>query len=202
LKIDRAEFIKSCLVPNDYPATSFPEIAFAGRSNVGKSSLINHLVYRKSMARSSATPGKTQTLNFYAINQCLMFVDLPGYGYSKAPETANAVWRKAIDLYFTQRDLLKGVILLVDIRHPTLPVDFRVSQWLQDRELLLCCIAAKADKISRSQQSLNCEKYRKDLMLSENVPLIKYSIKNAEGRDDVWRLIQAALKKGFAPDSD
>jgi GTP-binding protein len=193
VKITRAEFVRSSLKPEDYPITNFPEIAFAGRSNVGKSSLINHLINRKSLARSSATPGKTQTLNFYLINDSIMFVDLPGYGYSKAPESANAVWRRAMDHYFAERAVLKTVFQLVDIRHPTMEIDIRVAQWLQVNQLLGGCFATKSDKLSKSKQSANCAQYRKDLLLPDSCPLIAYSTTKSMGRDEAWGHIKRIL---------
>ena len=151
MKVTKAEFIISAVGPNQYPDDALPEIALAGRSNVGKSSLINRMIHRKNLARTSSTPGKTQHLNYYRINDALYFVDFPGYGYAKVSKTQRQVWGTMIEKYLLERETLKLVMLVVDLRHPPSKDDELMYDWLKHYDLPICVIATKADKIPKSR---------------------------------------------------
>jgi len=147
--IKQAEFITSAVAPAQYPQENQPEFALAGRSNVGKSSLINRFINRKNLARTSGQPGKTQTLNFYHINQEWYFVDLPGYGYAKSSKEDRARWGKFIEQYLSKRTELAGVIQIVDLRHPPMASDQDMMEWLRHYGFPMAVVATKADKISK-----------------------------------------------------
>ncbi len=180
------------LKPGDLPEPGLPEIAFAGRSNVGKSSLINHLVRRKKLAQTSSTPGRTRQIHFFVVNEQFILVDLPGYGYTKAPPEVNARWRQSMDKYFRERETLQGVIQLVDIRHPPTAMDKRVNEWLRSGDLLLGVAATKADKITRSRLQSHIMRHRRELEIGEEVPLIFYSTVSGDGRRQMLALIERA----------
>jgi GTP-binding protein len=194
MKIVSAEFVTSALEPTGYPNVEHPEIAFAGRSNVGKSSLINLLLNRKKLARTSSTPGKTQTINFYRVNHQLYMVDLPGYGYTKAPEKINLQWRQSIDQYFRNRHNLCGVFQLIDSRHEPTAMDMRVCEWLMETGLLKGVCAVKTDKLgsSRVKQSLN--RIATFLRLPPDIPLIACSSHTRTGRDELWTNIRNTIQ--------
>src|SRR5690348_10462188 len=149
MKVTAAEFIISAVRPSQYPPDALPEIALAGRSNVGKSSLINKLISRKNLARTSSKPGKTQTLNYYRINTDLFFVDLPGYGYAQVSKSKRETWGKFIEQYIMKREPLKLLLLLLDLRHPPSKDDVAMYDWLKHSEVPLCVVATKADKIPK-----------------------------------------------------
>lgn len=153
LSVMSAEFVKSAVSPEQYPPEGPAEVAFAGRSNVGKSSLINCLVQRKKLVRTSRTPGQTQMINFFLIDQVCHFVDLPGYGFARVPESVRARWRPMVEAYLTRRSTLRGVVQIMDLRHPPTPDDLNLWHWLQDRRIPAIPVMTKADKIKRSQWS-------------------------------------------------
>ncbi|HPQ38869.1 MAG TPA: ribosome biogenesis GTP-binding protein YihA/YsxC [bacterium] len=187
--IRSAEFVTSAVDPAGYPDTGLPEVAFAGRSNVGKSSLINNLVNRKKLVKTSSVPGKTRTINFFRINEMMCLVDLPGYGYTRLPESVNLAWRKFMDRYFRTRAELKGVIQLIDLRHPPTAMDLRVNLWLRETGLLGGVIAVKADKLSRHRQQRSAAGIRKDLELDPECPLVVHSSQTGQGREAAWDVI-------------
>ena len=190
MKIQTVVKLGRGLKPGHFPEPSLPEIAFAGRSNVGKSSMINHLVRRKKLAQTSSSPGRTRQIHFFQVNELFILVDLPGYGFTKAPPQVNIKWRRAIDEYIRERDTLKGVIQLVDIRHPPTKMDKRVSHWLQSGELLRGVVATKADKISKNKIHAHLKTLKDELDLTEEIPLFHYSIVKGDGRKQTLTIIQ------------
>ncbi|MCD4652838.1 ribosome biogenesis GTP-binding protein YihA/YsxC [bacterium] len=187
--IKSAEFITSAVQADGYPETGLPEVAFIGRSNVGKSSLINNLVRRKKLAKTSSVPGKTQTINFYAVNESMGLVDLPGYGFTKAPQKVSRQWRRFIDEYLGTRDTLLGVIQLIDIRHPPTLMDQRVCIWLCDIGLLASVCVVKADKLTRNHQNQSVDLIKKTLNLPSHIPLIPHSAHTGLGKEQVWMML-------------
>ena len=171
------------------PSTSMPEIAFAGKSNVGKSSLINALVCRKSLARTSSQPGKTQTINFYNVNEKLYFVDLPGYGYANAPEQVKAQWGKMIEKYLHSSKQLKAVFLLIDIRHEPKANDRDMYRWITQNGFAPIIIATKADKISKNAVLKNIKIIKEGLEASKDTVIIPFSSETKTGREEIWNLI-------------
>ena len=151
MNVHNAEIVISAVSPKQYPESQLPEIALAGRSNVGKSSFINTLINRKNLARTSGKPGKTQTLNFYLIEDALHFVDVPGYGYAKVSKTERAKWGKMIETYITQREQLRAVVSLIDLRHPPTQDDIQMYEFLKYYDLPVIIVATKADKIPRGK---------------------------------------------------
>ena len=186
--IRSVEFIKSAVKPSDYPPAALPEIVFAGRSNVGKSSLINTLVNRKRIARTSSTPGRTQLINFFEINGSLVFVDIPGYGYAKVPDKVRKNWAPMIETYLSTRATLKGLVLIIDIRRNPAPVETAFVEWLNHRQIPTIVVLTKADKLSRSKQ-LDRQR-RATMSFPENsVESIIFSAKTRLGRNRVWEAI-------------
>ena len=171
------------------PSTSMPEIAFAGKSNVGKSSLINALVCRKSLARTSSQPGKTQTINFYNVNEKLYIVDLPGYGYANAPEQVKAQWGKMIEKYLHSSKQLKAVFLLIDIRHEPKANDRDMYRWITQNGFAPIIIATKADKISKNVIPKNIKIIKEGLEASKDTVIIPFSSETKTGREEIWNLI-------------
>ncbi len=178
-----------CGITSTLPENTLPEIAFAGKSNVGKSSLINALMNRKSLARISATPGKTQTINFYNINQELYLVDLPGYGYAKVSEQEKARWGKMIERYLHQSKQLKAVFLLIDIRHDPSANDKQMYQWIVDQGYEPVIIATKLDKIKRSQLQKQIKAIKTGLNLLPGTTVIPFSATTKQGRDTIWEYV-------------
>lgn len=176
--------------PAQYPDDNKPEIAFAGKSNVGKSSLINSMVYRKAIARTSQNPGKTRTINFYNVEDELYFVDLPGYGYAKAPKTEIAKWGKMIENYLLKRQQLKAIILLIDIRHEPGENDRIMYDWLKHYGYKIIIAATKSDKLKRSQLQKHTAMLRKSLGLEKEDILIPFSSETKDGRDELWKVIE------------
>lgn len=176
--------------PAQYPDDNKPEIAFAGKSNVGKSSLINSMVYRKAIARTSQNPGKTRTINFYNVEDELYFVDLPGYGYARAPKTEIAKWGKMIENYLLKRDQLKAIILLIDIRHEPGENDRMMYDWLKHYGYKIIIAATKSDKLKRSQLQKHTAMLRKSLGLEKEDILIPFSSETKDGRDELWGVIE------------
>ncbi len=180
-----------CGVTSKVPDTAYAEVAFAGKSNVGKSSLINALMNRKALARTSAQPGKTQTINFYNINNAMYLVDLPGYGYAKASEEVKAKWGKMIENYLHTSKQLKAVFLLIDIRHDPSANDRMMYEWMVYQGFAPIIIATKLDKIKRSQIQKNVKAIREGLNVQPGTTIIPFSAETKQGRDEIWKLIDS-----------
>ncbi len=180
-------------VTSAIPDIEFPEVAFAGKSNVGKSSLINALMNRKSYARTSSQPGKTQTINFYNINDAMYLVDLPGYGYANASPAVKAKWGKMIEKYLRQSANLKQVFLLVDIRHDPSENDKMMYNWIVDNGFRPVIIATKLDKLKRSQIAKHVKAVRAGLGLKEDDILIPFSSQTKQGLDELWNTIEGYI---------
>lgn len=180
-----------CGVTSKVPDTAYAEVAFAGKSNVGKSSLINALMNRKALARTSAQPGKTQTINFYNINDAMYLVDLPGYGYAKASEEVKAKWGKMIENYLHTSKQLKAVFLLIDIRHDPSANDRMMYEWMVYQGFAPIIIATKLDKIKRSQIQKNVKAIREGLNVQPRTTIIPFSAETKQGRDEIWKLIDS-----------
>ncbi len=191
MKITSAEFIKSATRPSEYPPAEYPEIAFAGRSNVGKSSLINVLVNRKRLVKTSSTPGRTQLLNFFLINDRIMFVDLPGYGYAKVPLRIRHTWGAMIDTYLSGRPTLERVVLILDIRRDPDEKDLSLMAWLRHHRIPFITVLTKADKFSVTKQKNRIQAIQQVLPDAAG-DLICFSAKTRKGRDELWRSIAAA----------
>ena len=184
-----------CGVISRLPDTCRPEIAFAGKSNVGKSSLINGLVNRKALARTSSQPGKTRTINFYQVNEELYLVDLPGYGYASAPEEIKAQWGKMIERYLHTSKNLKGVFLLIDIRHAPSANDRLMYHWILDQGYRPAIIATKLDKIKRSQIQKQLKLIRETLEAEKDTVIIPFSASTRQGREEIWELAERLMKE-------
>ena len=182
-----------CGITSTLPENDKPEIAFAGKSNVGKSSLINALMNRKSYARISATPGKTQTINFYNINDVMYLVDLPGYGYAKVSEKEKEQWGRLIERYLHSSARLKAVFLLIDIRHEPSANDKMMYRWIVDQGYEPVIIATKLDKIKRSQIQKHIKMIREGLSLVPGTKVIPFSSSTKQGREEIWELIETKI---------
>lgn len=184
MKIKEVEFVKSAVKPDQYPEYDFPEIGFAGRSNVGKSSLINTLIQRKSMVKTSSKPGCTQLINFFLVNGEVSFVDLPGYGYAKVSKTIRAQWQPMVELYLTKRESLMGLILLIDIRRDPGKEEFDLVARLQSHGTPYLIILTKADKLSKTKQAKRRAAICSQLKREEQ-GVILFSTKTRQGRETV-----------------
>lgn len=191
--IKSAELETVCGITSKLPENLFPEIAFAGKSNVGKSSLINGLLNRKSLARTSSSPGKTQTINFYNINKNLYFVDLPGYGYAKVSQEIRNKWGKMIERYLNTSKQLKTVFLLVDIRHVPGENDVTMYDWIVSNGYEPVIIATKLDKIKRSQKEKNIKLIKEKLQVKPGTKIIPFSSVSKQGKEEIWELIQTTI---------
>ncbi|MCP3175697.1 MAG: ribosome biogenesis GTP-binding protein YihA/YsxC [Desulfuromonadales bacterium] len=190
--IKSAEFVKSATRPDNYPTSDLPEVAFAGRSNVGKSSLINVLVNRKALVRTSSTPGRTQLLNFFDINGTFSLVDLPGYGFAKVPLAVKKDWGPMVRTFLERRHNLRAVVILFDIRRVPREEDLQLLDWLEEYQIPTIPVLTKVDKVSRGQR----EKQIKPILAATGLPRDAFSLfsaLNREGRDEVWERIEAAL---------
>lgn len=179
-----------CGVSSVLPKNRLPEVAFAGKSNVGKSSLINGLINRKAYARTSAQPGKTQTINYYKINEELYFVDLPGYGYTKVARSVNRQWGKFVEDYLYQSEQLRLVFLLIDIRHAPSENDRMMYEWIVSHGFHPTIIATKVDKLKRSQVAKHVRMVEEGLDTVEGTPVVPYSALTKQGRDEIWTLLE------------
>lgn len=182
-----------CGITSKIPDNAYNEVAFAGKSNVGKSSLINALMNRKSLARTSAQPGKTQTINFYNINDAMYLVDLPGYGYAKASEEVKAKWGKMIENYLHTSKKLKAVFLLIDIRHDPSANDRMMYEWMVYQGFAPIIIATKLDKIKRSQIQKQVKAIREGLGVQPGTTIIPFSAETKQGRDEIWEVIDSLV---------
>ena len=190
--ITSAEFIKSAVKPSQYPSADFPEIAFAGRSNVGKSSLINSLVNRKRLVKTSNTPGRTQLINFFLINKSVSFVDLPGYGYAKVPSSVKRTWGPMIETYLSTRKTLKGVVMIMDIRRDPRTEERNLIDWLSHHHIPILSVLTKTDKLSKSKQikqHLNIA----GALFTDQQELLLFSAKSGRGKAEVWEAIEGLL---------
>ena len=190
MKIKNVDLEIVCGITSKLPETDKVEIAFAGKSNVGKSSLINALVNRKALARTSATPGKTQTINFYNINEEMYLVDLPGYGYAKVSEREKEQWGKLIERYLHTSKQLKAVFLLIDIRHDPSANDRMMYEWIVAMGYQPIIIATKLDKLKRSQVQKNVKAIKEGLGVLPGSIIIPFSTETKQGRDEIWNLIE------------
>ncbi|EEU30657.1 ribosome biogenesis GTP-binding protein YsxC [Limosilactobacillus coleohominis 101-4-CHN] len=190
MNVNHVDLTISAVHPDQYPSTDYPEIALVGRSNVGKSSLTNALINRKNFAHTSSQPGKTQTLNFYNVEDKLYFVDVPGYGYAKVSKKQREEFGQMIENYLTQRSQLRGVIMLVDGRHAPTADDVQMYQWLAYYELPILVVATKIDKVKPSQFTRVQKLVKDKLEFQEKQPLVLFSAMSKRGKEDVWRWIE------------
>ena len=193
MKIISAKCTISAVGPNQYPNTGYPEIVMVGRSNVGKSSLINSLCARRALARTSDQPGKTQTINYFAINEQMYLVDLPGYGYAGASKAKRSAWGEFITNYLRNRYIIALIVHLIDLRHDPMKNDKNASEWLMKLNIPYVIVGTKADKISRSRRPAHIAAIRKGLMLPAHVPALIYSSETGEGRDELWHHVRSVI---------
>ena len=190
--IKSAEFVTSAVKPSQYPPAVLPEIAFAGRSNVGKSSLINTLVNRKRLVKTSSTPGRTQLINFFNINEGFSFVDIPGYGYAKVPVSVKKTWGPMIETYITTRKTLKGVVLIMDIRRIPRQEEMNMLDWLNHYDIPSVPVLTKSDKLSKTKQKKQLAEIANTLSADKN-SLILFSAKSRQGKDEVWDAVKKLI---------
>lgn len=193
MKVQNVEMVISAVRPEQYPEDGLPEFALAGRSNVGKSSFINRMIGRKSLARISSKPGKTQTLNFYKIEEQLFFVDVPGYGYAKVSKTEREAWGKMIERYITARKELRAVVLIVDLRHPPTNDDCMMYDFLKYYDIPTIVIATKADKIPKGKWDKHKKVVRETLNMDHNDPIIVFSSEKGLGFEQAWAEIEQRM---------
>lgn len=193
MDVKNAAYILTAVKPEQYPKHDLPEVALLGRSNVGKSSIINTLVNQKNLARKSATPGKTREINFYSVNDQLYLVDLPGYGYAKVSKAAKTAWDEMINTYLNTRQQLRLFIMLVDIRHAPSKEDQVMAYWLRSQDLPYFFVATKLDKITRNQTTKQLNLIRTELEMEETEVLIPFSAVTKQGREEVWRQVEDYL---------
>jgi GTP-binding protein len=193
VKISSAKYVLSAVKPSQWPEGDLPEIALAGRSNVGKSSLINTLLNRKNLARTSQKPGKTQTLNYYLINDAFYFVDVPGYGYAQVSKSERAAWARMLETYFTENRNLRGVVQLVDFRHPPSKDDIQMYEYLKYFQIPTIVAATKSDKISKGRHQKHKKIIREGLQMVADDPLVVFSSFNGTGKEELWQEIEKYL---------
>ena len=191
--IKKAELETVCGITSILPKNTLPEFAFSGKSNVGKSSLINALMMRKNLARTSGQPGKTQTINYYKVNDAFYCVDLPGYGYAKVSKEIKAKWGKMIEKYLRTSKVLKTVFLLIDIRHEPGENDITMYEWVVANGFTPVIICTKADKINRSQVQHHTAVIRKTLKAPADTKIIPFSAETKQGRDEIWALMDEMM---------
>ncbi|HEY9577572.1 MAG TPA: ribosome biogenesis GTP-binding protein YihA/YsxC [Pseudobacillus sp.] len=195
MKVNQVELVISAVKPAQYPEDSLPEFALAGRSNVGKSSFINKMIQRKSMARISSKPGKTQTLNFYKIEEALYFVDVPGYGFAKVSKKEREAWGKMIETYLTTREQLRACMLIVDLRHPPTEDDVMMYQFLKHYEIPVIVIATKADKIPKGKWQKHLKVVKEKLEFDPEDDIVIFSSETGQGKDEAWSVIRKRMKR-------
>ena len=189
MKITSADIVISAVKPEQYPEGDLPEFALAGRSNVGKSSFINKMLNRKSLARTSSKPGKTQTLNFFIINEEFHFVDVPGYGYAKVSKSERAAWGKMIETYLTQREQLKAALLIVDLRHAPTKDDVMMYDFFKHYEIPCIIVATKCDKIPKGKWQKHLKVTRETLDVEKGDQLILFSSETGYGKEEAWKAV-------------
>jgi GTP-binding protein len=189
MKVTSARFVKSALKPEHYPRDGYPEFAFVGRSNVGKSTLLNTILRRRHLAETSKTPGKTRTINFFLINEKIFFVDLPGYGYAKVSKALKGQWNREMMAYLSGRENLRMAALLLDGRHKPARDDLRMLELLDEAEKPTLIIATKIDKLKRSQRKKQLDTIRASLELDEDALILPFSSVTREGVRELWRVI-------------
>jgi len=192
MKIISAEFIKSATKPSEYPQENFPEVAIAGKSNVGKSSLINSLVNRKNLAKTSSSPGRTQLINFFLVNDKFSLVDLPGYGYARVPLQIRKTWKPMVESYLQTRKEIRLVVLILDARRGASADDLALLDWLDYHKIPSLIALTKADKLSQLERARQ-KKALAGVSLFSGKPLSFFSAVTGEGKEELWRLIQEAL---------
>ncbi len=198
MKITSAKFVKSATDPAHYPEDRLPEIAFAGKSNVGKSSLINALVNRRGLAQTSSTPGRTRLINFFTVNDRYSFVDLPGYGYARVPDSVKKQWGPMVNRYLLGRQNLRLVIVILDARRELSKEDLSLFEWLRFHEVPHAAVLTKTDKISRNELAKRQNTLRTKLNLDKNDPILTFSALKGEGKDRIWKIIVQAAETGSA----
>ena len=192
MKIHSAEFLLSASTTRQFPAATLPEIAFAGRSNVGKSTMINSLLNRKKLVKTSATPGKTQLINFFKVNDQFYFVDLPGYGYAKVPKGVQRKWQNLVEAYLSERETLRNVVLIIDCRHSPTVQDRQLLEWLEYYQRPSLIVASKIDKLKRGQVQNNLEKIQRDLSIA-SVPIGHSSMQHGR-REEIWKKLVPCIE--------
>ncbi len=190
MKVTKAEIVISAVKPEQYPNDPWPHFALAGRSNVGKSSFINKMLNRKNLARTSSKPGKTQTLNFYNINDIFYFVDVPGYGFAKVSKKDREAWGKMIETYLTTSENLRAVIQIIDIRHKPSEDDKLMYNFCKHYEMPVIIIATKADKIPKGKWDKHLKVVKETLDIDPNDPIVIFSSETGKGKDEAWSIIQ------------
>ncbi|MBM7648914.1 GTP-binding protein [Bacillus ectoiniformans] len=195
MKVNQVELVNSAVRPEQYPEGFLPEFALAGRSNVGKSSFINKMINRKSMARISSKPGKTQTLNFYKIEEALYFVDVPGYGFAKVSKSEREAWGKMIETYLTSREQLKACVMIVDLRHPPSKDDVMMYDFLKHYDIPAVVIATKADKIPKGKWQKHLKVIKQDLNFVPSDEMVIFSSETGQGKDETWGIIQKKMRE-------
>ncbi len=190
MKVTKAEIEISAVSPAQYPTSNLPEIALAGRSNVGKSSFINKIIGRKNLVRTSSKPGKTRTLNFYTINDSFYFVDVPGYGYAKVSKTEREKWGRMMEEYFETRKQLKLVVQIIDIRHQPTNDDIQMVDYINYLEIPLLLIATKLDKVAKNKRDQRLREIKQVFAELEDLTIIPFSSETSENKDIVWNEIK------------
>lgn len=196
MNLNNASLVISAVKEAQYPKTKMPEVAFAGRSNVGKSSFINKMLNRKNLARTSGKPGKTATINFYNIDNTLMLVDLPGYGYAEVPKAEKEKWAEMINHYLYTRENLMTTFLVVDSRHKPSADDVTMYNFLKENQGCVIVIATKTDKVKKSELEKNIELIKETLSLDEDDVLIPFSAEKGMGVDDAWEVLYDVVEQG------
>ncbi len=197
MNLNNASLVISAVKEAQYPKTKMPEVAFAGRSNVGKSSFINKMLNRKNLARTSSKPGKTATINFYNIDDTLMLVDLPGYGYAEVPKAEKAKWAEMINHYLYTRENLMTTFLVVDSRHKPSADDVTMYNFLKENQGCVIVIATKVDKVKKSELNKNLELIKDCLGLDEDDVLIPFSAEKGIGVEDAWEVLNDVVEQGI-----
>lgn len=193
MKINQAEIVISAVRKEQYPKDNLPEIALAGRSNVGKSSFINRMIGRKNLVRTSSKPGKTRTLNFYKINESFYFVDVPGYGYAKVSKQERMKWAQMMEEYFTARKDLRIVVQIIDVRHSPTEDDLQMYDYLKYYDIPALIIGTKFDKLKKNEQKRNIEMIKTKLNIDPHDPFIPFSAVTGEGRIEAWKVLKKFL---------
>lgn len=193
MKVHSADIVISAVAKKQYPKSALPEIALAGRSNVGKSSFVNTLIDRKKLARTSSKPGRTQTLNFYLIEDKFHFVDLPGYGYARVSKKERAKWGEMIEEYFANRKQLQAVVSLIDMRHDPSEGDIQMYDFLKYYGFPVILVATKADKVPKNKKNQQVERIKKVLNFDENDAFVVFSTVTKEGKAEAWDAIEAFI---------